>query len=232
MIYPDKRLNYGRKIINKFLNTIPFDSMLDIGAGKGQDIFIAEKINAKAKKYAIELDNDNFIILKERGISVFKINIEHDLLPLEDRCIDVAIANQILEHTKELFWIFHEISRVLKVGGHLIVGVPNLASLHNRLLLLLGKQPTCIKSGSAHIRGFTKSDLIRFAKIGHLDLVDFKGSNFYPFPSLLAKPLSKMFPSASVSAFFDFKKTRPYKNEYINTLKEAKLATNYYCGAT
>ena len=52
------------------------------------------------------------------------------------------IANQILEHTKEVFWIWHEIARVLAPQGQLILGVPNLASAHNRLLLLLGRQPT------------------------------------------------------------------------------------------
>ena len=103
MFCPNKKLNYGRDIIDKFLKSIPFNSALDIGAGKGQDISIIEKINDKVKIFAIEFDSSNENILKNKGIHVFKIDIEKDAFPLENECIDVAIANQILEHTKELF---------------------------------------------------------------------------------------------------------------------------------
>lgn len=101
--------------------------------------------------------------------------------------------NQIFEHVKEVFWILHEVTRVLKKGGSLIVGVPNLASLHNRFLLLLGAQPTSIQNDSAHLKGFTKSDfkkLLQSGFNGGYKLEGFAGSNFYPFPPLLAKPLN------------------------------------------
>jgi SAM-dependent methyltransferase len=108
--------------------------------------------------------------------------------PFDDGSFDIIIANQILEHTIELFWIFHEITRVLKKGGgKLIIGVPNLASLHNRFLLSIGRQPTSIKSASAHIRGFTKPDMVCFVNTcwpGGYKLVKWGGSNFYPFHQL------------------------------------------------
>ena len=50
--------------------------------------------------------------LKSLGVSVFALNIERDALPFEDGSVDIVIANQILEHTKEFFWIFHQVSRV------------------------------------------------------------------------------------------------------------------------
>ena len=34
--------------------------------------------------------------------------------PFEDETVDILIVNQILEHCKEIFWIFHELTRVLK----------------------------------------------------------------------------------------------------------------------
>ena len=88
------------------------------------------------------------------------IDLEKDIFPYDNDFFDVIIVNQILEHTKELFWIFHEATRVLTVGGKLIIGVPNLASLHNRILLLTGQHPTPIKSSSPHVRGFTRPDLL------------------------------------------------------------------------
>ncbi len=127
------------------------------------------------------------------------------------------IANQVLEHTKELFWIFHETTRSLKEGGYFIIGVPNLASFHNRLLLAIGRQPSQINSASAHVRGFTKPDLVGFVNDcfpGGYELVRFGGSNFYPFPSSVAKPLAAVFPSLSWGIFLMFKKTATYNGEF------------------
>jgi len=97
-----------------------------------------------------------------------------------------------------------------------VLGVPNLASLHNRLLLVIGKQPTSIQNSSAHVRGYTKSDILKLLRIyGGYEVIVFKGSNFYPFPLLLAKPLAKCFPNMAWSIFFLLKKT---KNIVMNLL--------------
>ena len=146
---------------------------------------------------------------------------------------DVVIANQILEHTKELFWIFHETTRVLRGGGKLIIGVPNLASLHNRILLMMGKQPTPIKSASAHIRGFTKPDLLYFVNscwpCGY-KLINWGGSNFYPFSPTLAKPLASVFPSMAWGLFLIFEKVGEYNDEFIQYPIIENLETNYFVG--
>ena len=84
------------------------------------------------------------------------------------------------------------------MGGKLIIGVPNLASLHNRILLCLGRQPSPIKTHSAHVRGYTKYDLLDFLQSCFPEgyaLKDFKGSNFYPFPPVVAKPLAQILPN-------------------------------------
>jgi hypothetical protein len=111
--------------------------------------------------------------------------------------------------------------------------VPNLASLHNRLLLAAGRQPSPIKSASAHVRGFTKPDLIGFANEcfpGGYELDQYGGSNFYPFPPLIAKPLSVLFPSLSWGIFLLLKKCSIYENEFIAFPRVNKLETNFYLG--
>lgn len=52
--------------------------------------------------------------LEGKADEIHVANIERDSLPLADGQADLIIANQILEHTKEIFWIFHEVSRSLK----------------------------------------------------------------------------------------------------------------------
>ncbi len=144
--------------------------------------------------------------------------------------MDAVILNQVLEHTKEIFWIAHEATRVLKPGGSLIVGVPNLASLHNRALLLLGRQPTSIKTLSAHVRGFTKGDVLAFLEgvfPGGYSLEGFGGSNFYPLPGVLARPMARMFPGMAWGIFFRLVKRRPYQGEFLRYLERHPLETNF-----
>lgn len=162
----DKKLNYGRHIIREFAQKIQnYKTVLDSGAGQGDDLEIYRLVNLYAKLFALEEFESNINMLNSRGIEASKCNIEKQKFPFDDESIDVINANQILEHTKEIFWIFHEATRTLRTGGYLVLGVPNLASLHNRFLLALGKQPTSIKNSYAHLRAFTKGDLIEFINI-------------------------------------------------------------------
>lgn len=229
----DKKLNYGRHNIDSFANQIKeYSNVVDIGAGSGDDLMIYKKYSPSASLIALEGYEPNISKLEARGIKTYKHNLENDKFPFENASIDVISANQILEHIKEIFWIFHEVTRTLKVGGYFVLGVPNLASLHNRLLLCLGKQPTPIQNDSAHVRGYTKSDILQFLKIwGGYEVMDFKGSNFYPFPPVVAKPLAKLFPNMAWSMCFLLKKTKEYDDEFIKWPVEKRLETNFYLGA-
>jgi SAM-dependent methyltransferase len=230
----DKRLNYGRDIIKSFLiNSSPFTTVLDIGAGNGEDLNVAYQINKNAHLHAIEYLVEYAIKLESQNIKVWQLNIERDSFPFLDENVDIIIANQILEHVKELFWILHEMSRITAIGGKIIIGVPNLASLHNRLLLLLGRQPTPIQLQTAHVRGFTLPGLNKFFEScwpGGYELLDFKGSNFYPFPPVMAKPLARIFPSLAWGIFMLYQKKRRYNDEFLKYPAANKLETNFFLG--
>ena len=209
---------------------MPYQRILDIGAGRGDDLSIARRINNAAELFAIERDGVDVTKLESLAIGVYSVDIEQARLPFEDESMDVIIANQIFEHTKELFWVFHEISRVLRHQGKLILGVPNLAALHNRLLLLLGHQPSSLKNNSAHIRGFTKHDLLRFLEScfpkGY-KLCAFSGSNFYPFPPIIARLLARIFPNMAWGIFMLLEKVNNYDRGFLEYLALKKLQTNF-----
>lgn len=231
----DRSLNYGRPVVRRFLSDAgPYRRVLDIGAGVGADLVAARDVQPDCHLHAIEAHAPNVAELEQQGIEVSRLDLERDPMPFPDETIDVVIANQILEHTKEVFWIFHQIARVLAVGGHLILGVPNLASAHNRLLLLLGRQPSVIKTASAHVRGFTKPDLERFVDEvwpGGFRLRDHAGANFYPLPPALAKPLARALPSLAWGLFLRFEKTAPYHGEFLAFPARARLETNFHVGS-
>jgi SAM-dependent methyltransferase len=230
----DRSLNYGRHHIRQFLLGAKSTSkILDLGAGHGTDLITARRVLPEAQLIAVESWPPYIEELRSLGVSVFALNIERDILPFRDESVDVVIANQILEHTKELFWIFHEASRVLPLGGKFIVGVPNLASLHNRILLACGRQPSSLKSASAHVRGFTKSDLIHFVEScfpNGYALANFGGGNFYPFPPLLAKPLAWAFPNFAWGIFLSLEKKRAYRDEFLKFPEDKMLETNFWLG--
>jgi SAM-dependent methyltransferase len=231
----DTRLNYGRPHIKSFLRSaLPYASVLDLGAGQGDDLLCAKKLNESAKLYACENYPPYVQLLTSKDISVFSVNIENERLPFDDESIDVIIVNQVFEHVKEVFWILEEISRVLSVNGRLIIGVPNLASLHNRALLLFGQQPTSLQNNSAHVRGYTLPDfkaLLNSGFPGGYKLEACRGGNFYPFPAFLAKPLSSLFPRMSWAIFMNFKKTKSYSKEsYLKYVIDSRLETNFFLG--
>ncbi len=230
----DRSLNYGRARIQKYLQSCgTVQSVLDIGAGHGSDLASARLAYPQATLYGVENDPKCQTELREMGVVCINANIERDRLPFNNETLDVVIINQVLEHVKEIFWILHEVSRTLKIGGHLIIGVPNLASAHNRLLLLLGLQPTSMRNNSAHLRGFTYSDVVDLLESGFpagYQSMEIKGSNFYPFPSFVAQPLSDLFPKSSWGIFIKLKKIKAYENKFLTYPVDKMLETNFFLG--
>jgi SAM-dependent methyltransferase len=194
---------------------------------------IVKNDNPKSKCIGIDFGSWNKEKLIDRGIEPVAINIENQPLPLESETVDLIIANQILEHTKEIYWINHEIFRTLRVGGYLYLGVPNILSLHNRILGIFGIHPTCSKMISAHVRVFSKNDTLLFYRevANSFAVVEsFYGSQFYPFPKTLARPLATLFPSLAFSIFFLIRKTAKYNGDFFEWLSKAPLETNFYIG--
>ena len=229
MLKNDRSLNYGESIIKEWVNKLNFENVLDIGSGSGRDLKICYTANNNININAIDIMDDlKFSNEKKYNINKIKLNIENSKIPIDNETQDLIIANQILEHCKEIFWIHHEMFRVLKVGGSMIIGVPNLASYYNRLLLMFGKQPYSIKLFSAHIRGFTKKgyrDFLNDSINMKFEFIDFKGANFVPFPNTISKFLSSAFPNMSTCIFFLIRKTKPYSNEFL--IDKAVLETPF-----
>jgi len=232
-------LNYGRDIIVELVNNhINTDCnaqetvrILDIGAGGGTDLNnIKNNIQKTKQLFAIESFAPNIKRLNALGVTSFNINIEKDSLPFDDSTLDIVIINQVIEHTKEIFFISSEISRVLKNNGVAIFGFPNLAALHNRFLLLIGEQPICIRMPGPHVRGITKGGFYQFITTDdYFEVKKIVGSNFYPFPPWIAQKLATILPSMSISLYFLCQRTRRRGN-FINVLSTRFYETDYFTG--
>lgn len=229
----DHRETYGRHVLASMAPKIDVTTCLDLGCGHGDDLSIVKQVHPNAKLYGVDFGDWNTEALVRAGISPLTVDIEREPLPFEAESLDLIIANQILEHTKEIYWINHEIFRTLRVGGCLYLGVPNVLAFHNRLLGLAGIHPTCVKMVSAHVRAFSKRDTYLFYNEvagSLLNVEEFRGSQFYPFPRGGARLLSRLFPAAAGSIFFLIRKQVAYDGQFIGRLESVPMETNFYRG--
>lgn len=233
-----EHLSYGRPILagwaSAHIRALPAGTparLLDLGCGQGDDLaLLAASVDRPCELYGLEGYAPYREICAAKGIETYPLNVERDRLPFEDGSIDVVSMNQVLEHTKDIFFVFSEVSRVLKPGGLFLVGVPNLAAWHDRLLLLIGRQPSGMKVLGPHVRGFTRQGLERFASCdGFFEVTDFRGSAFYPFPAGLSRLLARLFPGLATAIFFRLRRTAK-PGTFIEVLKSRRFETDYYQG--
>lgn len=232
-----EKLNYGRDHVKYFAQKYKDNyqhsdyQIVDLGAGLGADLEnISSIFGDLAKLYALEYYPPYQEKLTKDGVKVFSIDVERDKLPFADASIDIVIVNQVLEHTKDVFWILSEIVRVLRSDGIIIIGVPNLASLHNRIGLLFGMQPTSIETLSGHVRGFTLPGLRRMCERNeYLNFQERLGCNFYPFPEKVAKILEKTLPNFSFGMLVCFTRTKKI-GSYLEVLEQDFYETSYFRG--
>lgn len=122
---------------------IDSNKVLNIGSQKGDDLTkylkkICEVITVDlAKNTDIRADLD-------RGI------------PVKGNSFDCIVAGEIIEHLYNTEFVLREINRVLKKDGILILSVPNICSLRNRIKVLFGGLPI-YGAKDVHIRDFNLS---------------------------------------------------------------------------
>jgi SAM-dependent methyltransferase len=73
-------------------------------------------------------------------VPFFAVDLEDATLPFADGSVDLVVVCETLEHLNfNPLPCMAEINRVLAPGGHVYIGMPNQASLWNRLRLLSGR---------------------------------------------------------------------------------------------
>lgn len=112
----------------------PKAKLLDIGCSTGiRTMEIAKKIGTSD---IIGIDAKNTSEL----FRVIKQNIDEGL-PFPDNVFDVVVMHHIIEHVSDTDTLISEAYRVLKLGGYIMVGTPNLASGKTIVALILDRQP-------------------------------------------------------------------------------------------
>ena len=201
--------NYeGRRIYQATLNILEHlpkaNNLLDIGCAEGTKTLQYAKILSVPpdRIYGIEI-NPKYISLAQQHFKITNVDLEKDLLPFKDQEIEVIISNQILEHIKNIYLPLSEMDRILKIGGYLMIGIPNLAALHNRIFILFGKQPLCNEIIGPHIRCFTHKGFLKFIKLNtNFKLKTISAASLYPLPYPFVQYCAKYLPGLSSYTFY------------------------------
>ncbi|HEX9533486.1 MAG TPA: class I SAM-dependent methyltransferase [bacterium] len=173
-------------------------SLLDVGCWDGSTTLEYSRATGGARAFGIEVFVDPAAEAVQRGVSVATMDLERDRFPWADQTMDLVVCNQVFEHLKNVWLPMSEIARVLRVGGHLVFSVPNLASLHNRALLAVGVQPTSIRTFGPHVRGFTLGQTRAFLCEGGVFRIRWvSAAGFYPLPAEWARAVAAAFPGTA-----------------------------------
>ena len=147
------------------------DTVLDLGSGAGNDVFIARQVVGETGK-VIGVDFTDAMINKARkNAEKLKLNnVEFrygdiEDLPVSDDSVDVVISNCVLNLVPDKEKTFAEIARVLKPGGHFAV---------SDIVTENAQVPKEIIDATSMYVGCISGALMKDEYIGHIKKAGFK----------------------------------------------------------
>lgn len=196
IVYP--RINVAINMAKRHVSNIT--RFLDLGCGNGYyTLLIGNKLNAQ-EIYGVDIDEVKLRKASSRGIRAFKVDLNSDKLPFPDNYFDLVTALEVIEHLINPDNMLKEVYRVLKPNGVFILSTPNLASWLNRILLLLGFQPTYSEVSTevsvghvfkgkgrpcGHLRLFTLRALVELLEYHRFRILEIRGCGSLHQPKII-----------------------------------------------
>ena len=137
-----------------------YTRFLDIGCSQGNLTQFFKKPGAEI--YGVDINPLAVQESMSKGIKAQRHDIRQSL-PFENSFFEVVWMGEILEHVEDTDRLLAETLRVLKPGGKLILTVPNILSLENRLRMLVGRYPLFADyhcRGDNHMRFYTLRTIV------------------------------------------------------------------------
>lgn len=157
------------------------DTVVDLGSGAGNDVFIARRIVGKSG-HVIGIDMAEEMIEKARKNNQklgydnveFRVGDIEDL-PLDDESADVVVSNCVLNLVPDKEKAFAEIFRVLKSGGHFCISD----------IVLHGNLPEVLKKSAEMYTGCIAGALQREEYLGIIKKTGFKNIQIREYKRIL-----------------------------------------------
>jgi len=124
---PEADLHLGCGLPVPLAGIRPGDTVLDLGSGAGNDVFVARAVTGpEGRVIGVDMVADMVALARENAGRLGADNVEFHLgeiedLPLPDATVDVAVSNCVLNLVPDKAAAFAEIFRVLRPGGHFCI---------------------------------------------------------------------------------------------------------------
>ncbi|MCX5902983.1 MAG: arsenite methyltransferase [Proteobacteria bacterium] len=158
----DADLGLGCGIPTDTVHIKPGETVIDLGSGAGNDVFIAQRLVGKTGK-VIGIDMTEAMIekAKQNAQRLGYENVEFRLgdiekLPVDDNAADVVVSNCVINLVPDKLKAFQEIYRVLKPGGRF--GISDI--------VINGTLPAKIQSAAEMYAGCVAGALSKEAYMG------------------------------------------------------------------
>lgn len=120
-------LGLGCGLPTEFAGIKEGDTVIDLGSGAGNDVFVARAIVGNSGKViGIDMTEEMIVKANQNNRKLGFTNVEFKLgdienIPLENSIADVVVSNCVLNLVPDKKKAFEEIYRILKPGGHFCV---------------------------------------------------------------------------------------------------------------
>ena len=123
----DADLGLGCGVPTEFAGIKKGDTVVDLGSGAGNDVFVSRAIvGGEGKVIGLDFTQEMIDKANENKAKTGYKNVEFHLgeiesMPLEDNIVDVVVSNCVLNLVPDKKKAFSEIYRILKPGAHFCV---------------------------------------------------------------------------------------------------------------
>lgn len=124
---PEADLGLGCGLPTEFADIKEGDTVVDLGSGAGNDVFIARSITGeKGKVIGIDMTEEMVDLSNKNNNKLGYDNVEFHLgeieaLPLDNEIADIVVSNCVLNLVPNKEKAFSEIYRVLRPGAHFCI---------------------------------------------------------------------------------------------------------------
>lgn len=119
------------------------ESIIDIGCGDGSLLY--QYRNRYSQLIGLEFSAER---LRQAEANLARLKFTpvqgsaENMIQLADNSVDRIITADVIEHIPDVYAASHEMFRVLKPGGWLVINTPNIAFIKKRVVLALGRFPS------------------------------------------------------------------------------------------
>ncbi len=181
-----KPANYYQNIRHDVLPFIPkrAKKVLEIGCGEGK-FGECLKQQQNAEVWGVEPVKQHANNAKKVLDKVLVGGVEANLSRLPTNYFDLIVANDVLEHLVDPYYVLVKLSRTLKKGGVIVSSIPNMRNFHIIHGLTVGKNWEYQESGildKTHLRFFTTNSIQNMFKNHGYKVIKHEGINEDPLP--------------------------------------------------